>query len=213
MPENGPFCPWRAEAQLRARPDVSQGELVRVTDCAGMLPCGKTFHFAKGFLLVFSPRFLEPYIPNNAREDWKLLTPENYDRTCFHIEALSLFSLHSCELFWLVTIFSPTVHQSYGNVNSRATSTYPTVEDSIAPRFAACLTVRSMCLGLASSIWWTEAWAKPCRFMPPMMPTRLGNGCGMFVIVDFKYLKCFGVRFRQKGWHFKSWRGYKRLAV
>ena len=21
-------------------------------------------------------------------EDWKLLTPENYDRTCFHIEAL-----------------------------------------------------------------------------------------------------------------------------
>jgi len=37
------------KAQLRARPDVSQGELVRVTD-------------------------------------WKLLTPENYDRTCFHIE-------------------------------------------------------------------------------------------------------------------------------
>eukprot|EP00439_Symbiodinium_sp_Y106_P059694 s4742_g8.t1 len=37
------------KAQLRARPDVAQGELVRVTD-------------------------------------WKLLTPDNYDRTCFHIE-------------------------------------------------------------------------------------------------------------------------------
>merc|ERR1719230_1614331 len=37
------------KAQLRARPDVAQGELVRVTD-------------------------------------WKLLTPEDYDRTCFHFE-------------------------------------------------------------------------------------------------------------------------------
>mmetsp|Transcript_55269 Transcript_55269/g.103630 ORF Transcript_55269/g.103630 Transcript_55269/m.103630 type:complete len:482 (-) Transcript_55269:389-1834(-) len=37
------------KAQLKARPDVAQGELVRVTD-------------------------------------WKLLTPEKYDRTCFHIE-------------------------------------------------------------------------------------------------------------------------------
>ncbi|CAJ1341953.1 unnamed protein product [Effrenium voratum] len=37
------------KAQLKARPDVAQGELVRVTD-------------------------------------WKLLTPESYDRTCFHIE-------------------------------------------------------------------------------------------------------------------------------
>jgi len=37
------------KSQLRARPDVAQGELVRVTD-------------------------------------WKLLTPEDYDRTCFHFE-------------------------------------------------------------------------------------------------------------------------------
>ncbi|CAE7238260.1 MET10 [Symbiodinium pilosum] len=37
------------KALLRARPDVAQGELVRVTD-------------------------------------WRLLTPDNYDRTCFHIE-------------------------------------------------------------------------------------------------------------------------------
>lgn len=95
---------------------------VRRLNYVHVLMCPKgSWSVWRTVLLVFSPRFLEAYIPNNAREDWKLLTPENYDRTCFHIEALSLFSLHSCELIWLVTIF----HQQFTNHMGMSTPEQP----------------------------------------------------------------------------------------
>eukprot|EP00438_Fugacium_kawagutii_P028508 Skav201408 [mRNA] locus=scaffold4679:20598:23269:- [translate_table: standard] len=71
------------QAQLRARPDVAQGELVRVTDTqpAAAHGCGcrgrRSLSVDIGLASGQCPQM-----------DWKLLTPENYDRTCFHIEAI-----------------------------------------------------------------------------------------------------------------------------